>query len=513
MESAARTTLATTAPGPVPGTAVRPARHGLVLAIGIVVGLVLTLQLVVQADLSAAFRDPLLRLATLAASLFGIATIGLGRTPHAGTPAWLVVAIGFEVTVALALSLVETSAPIAAGPVRGLSAVGPWVVFMCLLLHKRALWTLAGGLAAATMWPLAYAINAERLAFEPLSLERLMVWPAANYLMAILACLFVQRQAALGPAEEVSGLGSYRLLAPIGSGGMGEVWKATHRLLARRAAIKLVRPRAVASSRRQADQWVLRFQREANVIAGLQSPHTIYLYDFGVAPDGQFYYAMELLDGISLEALVGSFGPQPAERVRLILAGVCQSLDEAHQQGLVHRDLKPSNIMLCKLGLEYDFVKVLDFGLAKCASCEDVTQLTVEGTGLGTPGYIAPEIVLGEEAVDSRADLYSLGCVAYFLLTGEMVFPLANAMSMALRHVQETPVPPSQRTELAIPPDLERLVLDLLEKKPGDRPPSAAIVAERLEQCALPRWSRADAADWWQRHLPESSSLRAATHG
>lgn len=304
------------------------------------------------------------------------------------------------------------------------------------------------------------------------------------------------------------GFGSYRLLAPIGTGGMGEVWKATHHMLARKAAIKLVRPRTMAASERQRDQWVKRFQREANVIAGLQSPHTIYLYDFGVAPDGQFYYVMELLDGVSLQTLVESFGPQPAGRVKTILLQICTSLEEAHQQGLVHRDLKPSNVMLCKLALTYDFIKVLDFGLAKCAACEDVGQLTADGSGMGTPGYIAPEVALGEAAVDGRADIYGLGCVAYFLLTGTLVFAESNPMTMALMHVQAVPAPPSSRTELAIPADLERLVLHCLEKKPADRPASARHVAELLEACDLPPWTQEDATAWWERHLPATSSLR-----
>ena len=162
--------------------------------------------------------------------------------------------------------------------------------------------------------------------------------------------------------------------------------------------------------------WVERFRREANVIASLQSPHTIYLYDFGLSGDGQFYYVMELLDGISLQTLVTTFGPQPAARVRSILIQICASLEEAHERGVIHRDLKPSNVMICQLALNHDFVKVLDFGLAKCAACEDLgAALTVEGTTAGTPGYIAPEVALGELNVDARADIYAIGCVAYFL--------------------------------------------------------------------------------------------------
>jgi serine/threonine-protein kinase len=219
---------------------------------------------------------------------------------------------------------------------------------------------------------------------------------------------------------------------------------------------------------------------------------------------------MELLDGISLEALVSSFGPQPVSRVRSILMQVCASLEEAHQQGLVHRDLKPSNIMLCKLALTYDFVKVLDFGLAKCAACEELTELSAEGVGMGTPGYVSPEVALGETQVDGRADIYGLGCVAYYLLTGSLVFPDANPMAMALKHVQQTPELPSTRTEMPIPADFEAIIMQCLQKKPGDRPPSTRALAEQLAVCTLKDWTQADATSWWERHLPPTSSLRAA---
>jgi serine/threonine-protein kinase len=380
---------------------------------------------------------------------------------------------------------------------------------MSVLLPARPGLTLWGGLAAASMWPLAYWINVERHGFPIAPWVRLVIWPAINYLIAVLAYMFGRHLASLSTPAISTGLGAYQLLTPIGAGGMGEVWKATHHMLARKAAIKLVRPRTTAISERQADNWVKRFQREANVIAGLQSPNTIYLYDFGVAPDGQFYYAMELLDGVSLETLVSSFGPQPTGRVRSILLQVCASLEEAHQQGLVHRDLKPSNVMLCKLALTYDFVKVLDFGLAKCAACEEATQLSAEGVGMGTPGYISPEVALGEELVDERADIYALGCVAYFLLTGSLVFPDANAMAMALKHVQEKPVPPSQRTELPIPAELEAIIMQCLEKKPADRPANVRALADRLAALSLPVWTQADATAWWDRHLPPTSTLRA----
>ena len=269
-------------------------------------------------------------------------------------------------------------------------------------------------------------------------------------------------------AQKAQDLGSYHLESLIGRGGMGEVWRARHKMLAREAAIKIIRPELMQdASARQADVAVRRFEREARVTADLQSPHTVYLYDFGTSRDGHFYFVMELLDGISLQKLVQTFGPQPGSRVIHLLRQVCLSLEEAHARGLVHRDLKPSNIMACKVALQHDFVKVLDFGLVKPTQAEEFTHLTVEGVSAGTPGYIAPEIAMGEERIDGRADLYTLGCVAYYLLTGTLVFTETSPTAMAVAHVQKPPVPPSERTELPISADLEAVVLQCLAKKAG----------------------------------------------
>jgi eukaryotic-like serine/threonine-protein kinase len=483
-----------------------------ILPVAALIVLVVSFQQIAQPDVAAVYRDPLIRLITLAAVLGAFGLFALHQYKLALASTLVKIGMGFAVLVAFAIALVETAVPLAADrPVLGISAVGPWIVFSCLLIGNSPTWMLVTALAAATMWPLAYAINVQHLGLTLAPWSRLIVWPAINYAMAVVTWLIGRRIYGISTASQSTGeMGRYRLLAPIGAGGMGEVWKASHEMLARQAAVKLVRPRTTATSARQADLWVQRFRREANVIAGLQSPHTIYLYDFGVSPDGQFYYAMELLDGISLETLVTTFGPQPLGRIRSILTQICASLEEAHQRSLVHRDLKPSNVMLCKLALTYDFVKVLDFGLAKCAACEDVTQLTMEGTAAGTPGYIAPEVALGDERVDGRADVYALGCIAYFLLTGKLVFSDPNPMTMAIKHVQSKPDPPSSRTELPIPEDLERIVMQCLEKKPADRPASARELARLLAACCLPSWTEEEAAAWWETHLPETSTLRAA---
>jgi serine/threonine-protein kinase len=465
-----------------------------------------------QPGLAPILSDPVNRLVTLTTVLMAVGLFALGRYRVAGSTTLIALGMVFEVVVALSISMIETSVPIdPSRPVIGMSTLGPWIVLVGVLIPNRPIWTLVTALAAASTWPVAYEINAWRFGFEATSLRPLLGWPTMNYLLAIVAYAIGRR--AYGTtveAQTAQELGSYRLATPIGQGGMGEVWKATHRMLAREAAIKLVRPETLyAGSARQAEVAVKRFKREANIIASLQSPHTVYLYDFGVSQDGRFYYVMELLDGISLQTLVTHFGPQPVGRVGRILRQMCDSLEEAHRQGLVHRDLKPSNLMLCKVALHYDFVKILDFGLAKHVGRGDITQLTMDGMASGTPGYIAPEIAMGDDRIDARADLYALGCVAYFLLTGTLVFAEDNPMRMALKHLQSEPDRPSLRTELPIPRSFEDLVMQCLRKRPEDRPGSAMEVSRRLRDCGIPAWSEEDAAGWWERHLPPSSSLRS----
>ena len=276
---------------------------------------------------------------------------------------------------------------------------------------------------------------------------------------------------------------------------MGEVWEARHRLLARSAAIKLVRPE-VLGARNDAEARVMlrRFEREAQATASLSSPHTIDVFDFGVTDEGTFYYVMELLAGRDLETLVREFGPASAERTAFLLRQVCHSLADAHARGMVHRDIKPANIYVCRMGLEYDFVKVLDFGLVKLRERggEAESLLTLDHTTTGTPAYMAPEIILGDADVDSRADVYALGCVAYYLLTGQLVFEADTPMKMLMQHVHAQPVPPSQRTELPIPRELDELVLACLEKDPNLRPQSAETLLRMCDKCRICKsWNQA----------------------
>ncbi len=297
-------------------------------------------------------------------------------------------------------------------------------------------------------------------------------------------------------------LGAYRLESRLGAGGMGEVWRASHRMLARPAAVKLIAPQQLGDD---AHAVLTRFEREAQATAMLRSPHTVEVYDFGLSSDGSFYYVMELLDGLDLQKLVDTHGPIPASRAVYILRQVCHSLGEAHTAGMVHRDIKPANIFVCRYGSDFDFVKVLDFGLVKKQRLVEDAAVTQKGQFVGTPAFVAPEMAL-DAAIDGRADLYALGCVAYWLLTGSVVFKADNLMALAAKHVQEEPVPPSKRTDMEIPADLEGVVLDCLRKEPGDRPGSAEELANRLSDCDVVAWTKQDSKRWWQFRFADGNS-------
>jgi serine/threonine-protein kinase len=299
-------------------------------------------------------------------------------------------------------------------------------------------------------------------------------------------------------------MGSYKLEALLGKGGMGEVWRARHRLLTRPAAIKLLRAEALGDDPERQRQARGRFEREAQATASLRSPHTVALYDFGSAEDGAFYYVMELLEGVDAEEFVRRFGPLPVSRALRWLNQACASLAEAHEAGLVHRDIKPSNIYVCRYGREVDFIKVLDFGLVKPMETGDSTELnlTVEGTIRGTPGYLPPEQTRGDAVIDARTDIYALGCVAYWLVTGKRVFEGRSTLEVLAHHLQTVPVAPSQRTELPVPPEMDALVLACLEKDPARRPQSADDLAARLREIPGASWTDADARAWWGTHLP-----------
>jgi len=299
---------------------------------------------------------------------------------------------------------------------------------------------------------------------------------------------------------EARQMGSYELEERLGSGGMGEVWRARHRMLARPAAIKLIRPEILRGDDSSPSIALKRFELEAQATAGLRSPHTIELYDYGIAEDGSFYYVMELLDGLDAATLIQSFGPVSASRAVYLLQQVCRSLSEAHGRGLIHRDIKPANIFVCRYGEDLDFVKVLDFGLVKHATRDKESgDLTTEFAG-GTPAFIAPEQALGRE-LDGRTDIYAVGCVAYWLLTGQFVFSGSSAMELITKHVHVTPTPVSEH-DRTVPPQLEQTIMSCLEKDPDRRPASARELGTLLGQGTNGvRWTQNHARAWWDEHM------------
>jgi serine/threonine-protein kinase len=384
--------------------------------------------------------------------------------------------------------------------VRGVS----WVCLVLFALMLLIPWSpkkaLFASFLGASTGPLALFIAVQKGNPVPeLSVMAGLFLP--SYLAVGLSWLFARIARDVGPDGALRVFGPYELEALLGKGGMGEVWRARHRLLARRAAIKLVRPDAVHLAGGEEPRKILRrFEREAKATSMLASPHTISIYDFGILDDGTFYYAMELLDGLDLETLIERFGPMPPERVVHVLEQVCRSLEEAHARAMIHRDIKPANVYVCRMGLLADVVKVLDFGLVVSdpASSQPFTRLTSEGLTSGTPSYMAPEIAEGGREIDGRADLYALGCVAYWLLTGTPVFDGSSPMKILLAHVQSSPVPPSERSPKPIPSDVEELVLSLLKKSPDDRPQNARELRRRLESCSLAKqWTEERALEWW----------------
>jgi serine/threonine-protein kinase len=413
-----------------------------------------------------------------------------------------------EVLVGFALSTFDYLLPWdTQQPVRGVSWMALWICLCGLLIPSRPSIMAAAMFVTASTGPLAYLIFYS----SPIPLTHLLIWNMPNYLVGMITVLIARRLYRLeAEVAHVKEMGSYQLETLIGRGGMGEVWRARHRMLTRTSAIKLIRPEMLVSvAGKDAKLIGRRFEQEARVTAALRSPHTVELYDFGTSDDGGFYYVMELLEGIDLETLVKEFGPQPAARVIDILRQVCQSLAEAHREGLVHRDIKPTNIFLCRMGIGYDFVKVLDFGLVKTIATERDAHLTRDGVTTGTPAFMAPEVIKGSDRIDGRADIYGLGCVAYWLLTGNLVFDHKSALALLMAHVQEAPVPPSQKTELPIPASRDQVILACLAKEPEDRPVSSETLARLLSACeGADSWTQDDAEKWWRTNRPEVVNRR-----
>jgi serine/threonine-protein kinase len=303
--------------------------------------------------------------------------------------------------------------------------------------------------------------------------------------------------------SEARRLGQYTLEEKLGEGGMGAVYRARHAMLRRPTAVKLLLPE------RAGTQDILRFEREVQTTAQLSHPNTVAIYDYGRTPDGIFYYAMEYLEGIDLDALVSGFGPQPPGRVVHVLAQVAGALEEAHGVGLIHRDVKPGNIILCQRGGAPDVAKVVDFGLVRDLSSGP--GATASGLDLvtGTPLYLSPEAIRTPERVDGRSDIYALGAVGYFLLTGRHPFEGATVVEVCAHHLHTVPEPPSARLGRPLPADLEAVLLSCLEKDPARRPPDAASLEEALLGCAcVGEWSERDARRWWRESSGRVRELR-----
>jgi serine/threonine-protein kinase len=287
-------------------------------------------------------------------------------------------------------------------------------------------------------------------------------------------------------------LGQYTLESKLGEGGMGVVYRARHGMMRRPTAVKLLKPEQTAEAS------LKRFEREVQLTARLTHPHTITIFDYGRTPDGLFYYAMELLDGASLDRVVSAFGPLPVARVVHILYHVAEALTEAHDIGLIHRDIKPGNVILCRQGGIYDFPKVVDFGLVKDLE-RGGGDLTRADVVAGTPLYLAPEAINAPDTLSGQSDLYSLGAVGYFALTGTSVFAGRTLVEVCSHHLHTAPEPPSSRMERPVPADLEALILDCLAKDPAERPAGARELRRRLEGCEdFGGWTGEDARSWWQ---------------
>jgi serine/threonine-protein kinase len=445
----------------------------------------------------------------LAGIAVGLLVAAVIRSARISPAAAMNVGLAFEIVSSYAIAASEFGDPAMLEShqgMLGLSWVAVWVVLFTVVVPTQPRRALAAALAAVSSVPVVISLV---IAFGNVSAR---ISPVEFFFGLVFPYLLVVGMAYVGAwvvyhlgteLKRARELGSYRLEEKLGEGGMGEVWRARHRLLARPAAIKLIRPTVAHDAGGGVSvEAARRFEREAQVIARLRSPHTVDLFDFGVAEGGVFYYVMELLEGLDADTLIRRRGPIPPERVIFLLRQVCHSVSEAQSLGLVHRDIKPANVFLCRYGEEFDFVKVLDFGIVAAMrdSADGDAAHTAEQVLHGTPAFMAPEQAMGDR-VDGRADIYAIGCLAYWLLTGQFVFTAENPMGLLVQHAQAAPIRPSARTSQPIPPTLDDLVLCCLAKDPGQRPQSARELSLRLAEVpGADAWTQERAREWWARH-------------
>ncbi len=436
--------------------------------------------------------------------------VDLGQRFLVGLDFGLMAAIA--IGIALSVMMVDQERP--ASPVFGLLAVSIALTARAVVVPSSPRFTAM--VCVVSMIPLAAVFYLDRVELDlvmrdagrTMNLSVMGIWSVLVGSTATIAS-----QVIYGLRRKVTQarqLGQYQLEARLGAGGMGEVYRARHAMLRRPTAIKLMRLEIAGCEGAQ------RFEREVQATSGLTHPNTIAIYDYGQTPDGIFYYAMELLDGVDLEHLVARMGPLDPARVIYLLAQVCGSLAEAHAQDLIHRDIKPANIFVCRRGGRHDVVKVLDFGLVKNLDEDDGMTMAAGIQVMGTSRYMAPESVSDVENISHRADIYSLGCVAYFLLTGTPPFDGAGAIEVLGKHLHTKPQRLSERAGRPFPADIEDLVMRCLAKNPADRPASVDEVEEALLGCRdADGWSERDARLWWQKFgadlgIPEAAHFLAA---
>ncbi|GAA4461953.1 serine/threonine protein kinase [Novipirellula rosea] len=366
---------------------------------------------------------------------------------------------------------------------RGVAVIGAWT-----WLPKYGIGVTTEVEAAQAFRPLVILQRTFLLIYLLLILSAIAIF----VFMVVVARLQRQARAAVIEAQQ---LGQYTLEGKLGEGGMGVVYKGRHSMMRRPTAIKLLHADRID------ENSIKHFEREVQITCQLNHFNTIAIYDYGRTPEGVFYYAMEYLDGIDLQELVRKYGPQPEPRVIHILLQICNSLYEAHSKGLVHRDIKPANVMLNRRGCEPDVVKVLDFGLVKAMEPQTPGAMLGGGTLTGTPLYMSPEAIQAPMSVDARTDIYAVGAVAYFLLTGEPVFAADGLTELCQKHIDEAPVAPSKRGNTKVSSDLEDAILSCLEKSRAKRPQTARDLAQLLLRCKeAKRWTIEDGDRWWGRH-------------
>jgi serine/threonine-protein kinase len=481
------------------------------LTYGLVFFLFFTLLIVMVPGFSQRETFPAEAAAVYGSVLFALITFWVARKPLLSPNKLLDYGLIFGVVAGFGIAFTENWGVFGEGIGGwfGISWLSAWIIMFPLVVPATPGKTLLAAIVTATMSPLAYMMSlaADRSPLLPPDVMLRLFLP--NYISALIAVFGSRVLYKLSTkVSDARRIGRYELTELLGRGGMGEVWRARHRFLSRPAAIKLIQPTALGPEGSVHSQMIRkRFEREAEATSQLRSPHSIVIYDFGTAESGAFYYVMEHLDGLDMETLIRKHGPVTDGRAVFFLKQMCHSLTDAHAIGLIHRDIKPSNIFICRLGQDHDFVKILDFGLVRSSMRreDDQTPLTASDIVMGTPAFLAPEMAMERGKIDGRADIYSVGCVAYWLLTGHLVFEARTPAEMVVQHVTLMPTPPSTRSEVEIPAGLERIILACLEKKPNDRPGTAAELFDELQRCDIANeWSESAAQEWWRNHVPDT---------